>query len=180
MGVKSVALRMDKHRLKAATPAPAPYDSVCQSREDFEHLNMYVLQVNCTGAWGSFGSCSKSCGGGTRSQTYTISQGALHGGQACPHAVNAVNSEACNTNPCPVNCVGSFSAWGGCSVSCGTGGSQSQTYGVSTSANYGGLACPFSNGHVARRDCNTSPCPVSFINPAFMANTLFNMRPGPQ
>lgn len=49
---------------------------------------------NCSGSWGA---CSVTCGGGTR--TYTVSIEANQWGAACPVADGT--TEACNTNPCP-------------------------------------------------------------------------------
>jgi hypothetical protein len=56
--------------------------------------------VNCVGAWTSFGTCSKSCGGGTQSQTYSITRNAAHGGANCPHRNGQVRPRACNNIWC--------------------------------------------------------------------------------
>ena len=57
--------------------------------------------VNCEGSWGSYGSCSASCGGGTQSRTYTITTAAAHGGSSCAHSSGHSESRACNSQACP-------------------------------------------------------------------------------
>ena len=63
---------------------------------------------NCTAAaWTSWTACSASCGGGTRTRARTVS-GPV--GETCPH--ESVQTRACATQPCPVNCVmAPASAW---------------------------------------------------------------------
>lgn len=92
---------------------------------------------NCSGSWST---CTATCGGGT--QTYSINIPANQWGAACPHADGA--TQACNTQPCAVNCVGN---WGTCS-------NGSQTYTITTPATGGGTACPFANG--ATRSCGVN------------------------
>ena len=58
---------------------------------------------------------------------------------------------------CDNNCQGSFSDWGNCSKSCGTG-EQNRTYKVDTDAKQGGTTCPFNNGYQETRECNTQAC----------------------
>ena len=55
--------------------------------------------IDCIwGAWGKYGSCSKSCGGGVNLRTRMLAQEAMHGGSCSgPSAV----LQACNTDPCP-------------------------------------------------------------------------------
>ncbi|MBY0451870.1 MAG: hypothetical protein K2P92_02465, partial [Bdellovibrionaceae bacterium] len=66
-----------------------------------------LVVVDCAGTWGS---CSKTCGGG--SQTFAVTTQPANGGLACP------TSRACNEQACPVDCAGS---WGSCSKTCGGG-----------------------------------------------------------
>lgn len=109
-----------------------------------------VQPANCpTPCIGGWDTCSATCGGGT--QTYKIITAATNGGPACTApAPGAVQN--CNTQPCPVDCVG---AWSGCSEPCGTG---SMTYSISTPAANGGKLCTDANG--AFQTCNTQPCAV--------------------
>jgi hypothetical protein len=64
-------------------------------------------------------------------------------------------SQACNTQACPVDCaVSAWSAWGTCSATCG-GGTQTQTRTVVTPSSNGGAACPALTQSQA---CNTQAC----------------------
>ena len=40
--------------------------------------------VDCDGSWGGWTECSAECGGGSQSQSYTVSRQPANGGQACP------------------------------------------------------------------------------------------------
>jgi hypothetical protein len=80
---------------------------------------------------------------------------AAHGGATCPTSLE--QSQACNTQPCPVNCVVSdWSAFSACSTTCG-GGVQTQTRTVVTAASNGGTACP---ALVNQQSCNNQGCPA--------------------
>jgi hypothetical protein len=48
--------------------------------------------------WGDYGECSKTCGGGKKTRTRTVTQEKKNSGAACP----ALSEEAdCNTQDCP-------------------------------------------------------------------------------
>lgn len=63
---------------------------------------------------------------------------------------------------CPISCVGHWSSWGACSVTCGTGGTRKRIFAVETQPKYGGDACPISqtNGCNGVDDC---VCPRTCI-----------------
>lgn len=98
----------------------------------------------CVGAWGP---CSASCGGGTR--TYSVVSPATNGGAACTTPLPG-STQSCNTQACPQNCVGSWSA---CSQSCGGG---TKKFSVSTPATNGGASCAYNSGDTIA--CNTEAC----------------------
>ncbi len=107
-------------------------------------------------AWSAWSACTASCGGGTQSQTRTCTNPApANGGANCVGL--ASQSQACNTQGCPVD--GGWSAWSGwtaCSAACG-GGSQSQSRTCTNPAPAnGGAGCvgSFSMTQV----CNTQAC----------------------
>ena len=55
--------------------------------------------IDCIwGAWGDYGPCSKSCGGGVKLRTRVLAQEAMHGGSCSP---SSAVLQACNTDPCP-------------------------------------------------------------------------------
>ncbi|REG06169.1 thrombospondin type-1 domain-containing protein [Pelolinea submarina] len=93
---------------------------------------------------GDFGPCSATCGGGT--QTQIIEVPAQNGGSCNPI------TQACNTDPCPIDCEGD---WGECEGECGTTGTQ--TFHVTQAAMYGGAECGYEDG--ATQTCDTDPCP---------------------
>ena len=66
-------------------------------------------------AWSGFSDCSAACGNGTMTRTRTC-DGCLG---TC--AGNSTDVESCFITPCPVDCQLSWSAWSGCSASCGIG-----------------------------------------------------------
>ena len=127
--------------------------------------------VDCVGAFSplsDWGECSQACGGGEQSRNvrYVITTQAANGGAECPYANGYITSEtqACNTQACAVDCVGSFgtwSSWSECSEFCG-GGEQSRTrtYTITQPAQNGGTDCPYSNGYedTDTQACNTQSC----------------------
>ena len=112
---------------------------------------------DCAGGWSAYVACSATCGGGTRSRTFSVTSAAVSGGTACAAADGATESEACNGSPCSVDCVGSWSTFGACDAVCGSG-SQSRTYTVSTPATNGGSAstCAASDGTVENTACSVA------------------------
>jgi hypothetical protein len=119
--------------------------------------NTQDCSINCVGSFGAFNSCSAECGGGTKSRTYTIQTNAEHGGATCPHTNGHIDTQNCNTQDCPIDCVGSFGAFDTCDKNCG-GGTKSRTYTIQTNAEHGGATCPHTNGHIDTQNCNTQPC----------------------
>ena len=75
---------------------------------------------------------------------------ASHGGKACPPAYE---TQRCNTQPCPINCGGSYGPWGACNKKCG-GGTQTKKFNMSTRPSFGGTACPKDQN----KSCNTQAC----------------------
>jgi len=114
--------------------------------------------VNCqVSGWVDDGTCSLSCGGGTKHQTRSITTAADHCfGDACPDLHQTI---ACNEFECPVDCeVSSWVDDGTCSSSCG-GGTKDQTRSITTAADHG-VACPDLHQTIA---CNLEDCPVDCV-----------------
>jgi hypothetical protein len=136
------------------------YGNQCEYKDgDTEIIdcNTQPCPIDCEGSFGAFNSCSAECGGGTQSRTYTIQTNAEHGGATCPHINGDIDTQNCNTQNCPIDCVGSFGAFDTCDKNCG-GGTQSKTYTIQTNAEHGGATCPHTNGYKATQNCNTQPC----------------------
>ncbi len=103
------------------------------------------------GAWSEWGECSESCGGGSRSRSRPTTE-YLNGLVIC---TSEEDTESCNPQPCPIDCVVSeWSAWSACSAACG-GGTRTRTRTVITPAQYGGTECPVLEETEA---CNAQPC----------------------
>ena len=55
--------------------------------------------IDCIwGAWGDYGPCSKSCGGGVKLRTRMLAQRAKHGGSCSPSSTDLAE---CKTQECP-------------------------------------------------------------------------------
>jgi hypothetical protein len=84
-------------------------------------------------------------------------------GTACP-VLN--ETQTCNTDPCPIDCVlTEFEIVSGCSAPCGGGFNVSRAN-VSVPAQYGGHAC---GNQFLAQSCNTQACE----NPEFFQNCTF-------
>ena len=65
------------------------------------NTNLCPLVIDCEWSnWAKSGTCSKSCGGGTQTWQRTEEIKSRNGGKPCTG--NAIHTENCNTNSCPV------------------------------------------------------------------------------
>ncbi|KAF6248359.1 hypothetical protein COO60DRAFT_1691714 [Scenedesmus sp. NREL 46B-D3] len=120
-----------------------------------------AFKVDCVASWIPWSACSAACGGGLQVSTYVITTLASGAGMPCDTVVNGtVANRTCNTQACPVNCVGSWITTVACNATCG-GGSSLQRFTVTTPAAHGGAACAFANGTTNNTACNTHACPVN-------------------
>src|SRR6056300_518606 len=60
---------------------------------------------------------------------------------------------ACTTNPCPVDCEGSWGDYGPCIGECDSQPQKKRTYTVTKTAKHGGKACPYNDGEVQYKQC---------------------------
>ncbi|KAL8625611.1 hypothetical protein ACOMHN_043886 [Nucella lapillus] len=107
--------------------------------------------------WSEWGTCSITCGGGTRPRDRTC-HGPFHQGANCTGAWR--QNESCNSNHCPVDGVWrAWSDWGLCDVSCG--GGQRLRHRACDGPRYGGAHCqgPANQSQA----CNTHRCPVDGV-----------------
>lgn len=93
---------------------------------------------NCRmSSWSSWGSCSKACGGGTRSRSrYKVASESCGG--SCPYSTR--ETAHCNTQCCRVDCSFTWGSWSRC-TGCGTS-SQSRSPSIKRNPSCGGTACP--------------------------------------
>jgi len=104
--------------------AAGTHGMACPALERKEPCNQVKCPIDCTvSAWSSWSSCSRECGGGSRSRTRTIEQIPQHGGQACGPPTD---SQPCNTGACGFCDLKNWSSWSTCSAVCG-GGVQVRT-----------------------------------------------------
>eukprot|EP00937_MAST-01D_sp_MAST-1D-sp2_P002802 g2802.t1 len=92
------------------------------------------------GPWGSWSTCSKSCGTGGKQRKYRgISRAAV--GMPCD-VRKKVKKQSCTVlDKCPVNCVtNAWSTWSGCTKACGVGTRQRWRE-ITTPARDNGRAC---------------------------------------
>ena len=146
-----------KTRNRTVKTEPKNGGTVCPTLNETDVCNTQECPINCgLSEWSNWSSCSKTCGGGTRTRLRSILTEPKYGGEPCG---KLQESEVCNTQNCPpVNCVvGNWSEWSPCSKSCDTG-NQIRTRSIITNPEYGGTACPVLS---ESKLCNTNPC--SFV-----------------
>lgn len=115
--------------------------------------------VDCSwSAWSTASACTVSCGGGTSTQTRTIAVPATCSGAQCSGSTTYVT--ACNQQPCPIDCVGGWSAPNNCSCTTNT---QTRYYVITTPALYGGNSCPNAAGTPDVLSCTPTGCPVACV-----------------
>ena len=152
--------------IRQTVPCATKRDS-CEIFDEVEHTRV----VDCVqGKWINTSQCSKTCGGGTLTQQRYLIQGDLNGGKKCGAFEQ---DEKCNTQDCPVDCVGNWSCDPFTEYKtegiCRNGQWNSQTrkkadctFKVTQGANPYGKPCDFVNGATMIDDqlvkTNTSRC----------------------
>ena len=87
---------------KMVTTAPALVQSPTPTPSIELAAQSSVSQTDCkVSDWSIWSNCSKTCGGGTRNRTRTITQQSTNGGQSCP---TLTETQPCSTQACPVDC----------------------------------------------------------------------------
>ncbi|XP_060071250.1 uncharacterized protein LOC132551155 [Ylistrum balloti] len=150
-----------KKRYRTCTnPAPAHGGNDCpNSNEGSASCNTGACPIDgAWSAWGSYGSCSVTCGGGNKYRSRTCSNPTpQYGGASCGNA--DTSSATCNTHHCPIN--GGWASWGSygaCSVTCGGGTKYRERTCTSPTPQYGGASC--GNAYSSSTSCNTHHCPI--------------------
>ena len=149
------------------TMVPANFGGkACGSAEESKNCNSFSCPIDCVvGDWLGWGSCSKTCGYGLRTNTRTITTPAAHGGVACPATTL---SSGCSTEPCVTACeLSEWSAFGTCDQSCGTG-SKTKTRSIVTLPTNSGTACGSTE---LTAECMKFACPVDCALSGYSAFT---------
>ena len=115
--------------------------------------------------WSDWSSCNLTCGGATQTRSRNIIYPSLNGGIGCDNVTS--QSQSCNTQNCPVNCVLSgWSDWSACNVTCG-GGTQTRSRNIVKTSQYGGTCSITQNttgaSEIENKQCNTTSCPVDCV-----------------
>ncbi|XP_067677776.1 A disintegrin and metalloproteinase with thrombospondin motifs adt-1-like [Haliotis asinina] len=150
------------------------YCSGSRSRTEEVPCNQQGCPVN--GAWSawveaSHGTCSVSCGGGTREEVLErgcTDPAPVYGGSNCVGSPVQYETKRCNTHDCSVTINGGWAPWeqsdvlSSCSVTCGPGTRdrvRTRTCSNPAPAN-GGNNCLGSDTDNDPENCNDGACPV--------------------
>ena len=139
---------------------PAINNGSCSNKENPQTMKCDgdPCPEDCVGEWNEWSECSKSCGSGHKNRTYNIIEDAQHGGLNCPYPNTHEDIQICNTQSCPIDCVGHWDEWSRCSHQCGASGTQLRNYIVKSEAQHNG-SCVLS-GSSQTQSCNTDiACP---------------------
>ena len=142
---------------------PAPFTT----NEDDVEKREVNCPVDCVGVYkDNWGDCSKTCGGGTQTKLWEMSVSPKNGGRSCTdvYGANLHLTQACNENPCPVDCVGYHDTnWSECSTTCGDG-TKTKKWNTTILAAHGGKSCAAAYptdpdaGKTKTAPCNNGPC----------------------
>lgn len=114
---------------------------------------------NCEGSWTEYSECSTPCGSGVTEAIYHVTHPAAYGGEDCPRCDKASHTKTCtDTSPCPVDCMGDYSAWSQCTDKCG-GGEKTAWFIQHQLMQHGGQECEHGQFEQVTKPCNTQECP---------------------
>eukprot|EP00750_Incisomonas_marina_P011025 INCI16332.2.p1 GENE.INCI16332.2~~INCI16332.2.p1 ORF type:complete len:1450 (-),score=213.01 INCI16332.2:215-4564(-) len=119
--------------------------------------------VDCTGFWSAWETCPTTCGTNSHARTFSIYVASAAGGVECEFDPGSVETQACSTKACPVDCDGAWGSWSDCPVSCGGGGVVERTFVRYAAESDGGIACVASDGDVSTTLCATGDCPTDCV-----------------
>lgn len=144
------------------TERTLPCATVRDSCNAFDET-IHTQVIDCKqGDWKSLTACSAACAGGKKTEWRDTITDPLNGGTPCGPYTRELD---CNTQACPINCVGnwSFPDLGKIETSGGSGNTsgtktvvQDGTYKVTQGANAFGSSCPHVNG--ATKTVRTQVC----------------------
>merc|ERR1719316_1364096 len=143
------------HRADCAEKIKDGAEALCGIKtirqELFQIQGENPLIVDCEVTEWQEGECSVECAGGIPQLTRTVVT-MPQGGSECPPLVE---TETCNTQSCPIDCVmGDWSGWSECSKDCGSGVMTRSRIPI-TEEEHGGVACGPPTESVA---CNVDAC----------------------
>ena len=147
------------------TQRTVPCATVRDSCNEFDET-IHTQVIDCKqGEWMTLNPCNKTCGGGKTTEWRDTITDPLNGGTPCGSYMREID---CNTQDCPINCVGNWSfpdlgkieTFGGSGNNGGTKTVvQDGTYIVTQAANPYGTPCAHVNG--ATKTVRTQVCSKS-------------------
>jgi len=113
-------------------------------KEMYKLKGVEMLIQDCELTEWQEGECNATCAGGKREFTREVIQAAKFGGEKCGAMVKY---EACNVQPCPIDCVlGEWQGWSECSAVGGCGGGvMTRNRQKMQDAEHGGAMCEVTN-----------------------------------
>jgi len=140
-------------------PTPAYGGEPCAGNSE-ESVTCNTQKCPVDGGWsafGTYGKCSKKCGGGTKERSRSCNNPTpANGGKQC--LGSSVESASCNNKPCPVNGGWSaFGTYGKCSKKCDGGVKKRKRFCNNPTPRYGGNGCKGTSEQSVQ--CNTHKCP---------------------
>ena len=123
------------------------------------HISIPISVNGNWNNWSEWSSCSKTCGGGTKTRTRTCTKPApAHDGAYC--GGESTDEQNCNTQSCPVNGGWSdYGEWSDCSKTCGPATqTRTRTCTMPTPA-HDGADCEGES--TEEQNCNTQDCPFN-------------------
>ena len=112
--------------------------------------------VDCAGSWQGYGACQydQTSHKNRRCNTYSVAWTASGGGESCPFANG---QKMCTEGGCnqPVDCSGSWSAYGSCHHQADHKNRRCRSYGITTNAAHSGHGCPYAH---AAKQCIEQGC----------------------
>ncbi|CAB4026763.1 Hypothetical predicted protein, partial [Paramuricea clavata] len=111
--------------------------------------------------FGAWSDCSATCGGGVQSRMRTCTNPTPQFmGNDCQGVL--VETKMCNVQLCPVpGGFTSWSIWGKCSTSCGTGIEQRTRSCTNPKPQHGGMGCELLGPSLEMKNCTLKECPVN-------------------
>ena len=140
-------------------PCPA-FEAV--ERRECNRVRCPVITVDGeVSPWGSWSSCSRTCGGGISTRSRSCVAEAKNGGTTCDtQGLEETNN--CNVDLCPADgIVSNWMDWGGCSETCGDGNRERRRTCEKEAVN-GGKTCA-DIGLSQVESCRETSCPVDAV-----------------
>ena len=144
------------------------YDGHCEAEDGATReqacVNSDPCPVDCIGSWQLDQECNAECeSSGFQTERFVVTRSSMYDGH-CEAEDGATRQQACvNSNPCPVDCIGSWQVDQECDAECESSGFQTERFVVTQPAMHNGH-CEADDGATREQACvNSNPCPVPCV-----------------